>query len=119
MPEEKVTVGNAELSREMELALPANEDEYQEDNKTSACTSVQVESREAHDELRKNDHFSIFGEYVASRLRRLTNPRLQAIGQHRISNVIFEVEMTAELESSAFAQRTGTSFSANDIAAGS
>jgi hypothetical protein len=43
--------------------------------------------------LEKSDRFSIFGEYVASRVRDLNNSQLQSIVQHRINTILFEAEM--------------------------
>ena len=54
--------------------------------------------------LEKNDVFSIFGEFVAKKVRDLNSPRLQSIVQHKIDNILLKAEM--ELLSNS--QRTGS-----------
>lgn len=48
--------------------------------------------RVAANELSAKDEFTIFGQMVASQLRKL-NQRNQAIGKNRIQNCLFELEM--------------------------
>jgi hypothetical protein len=43
--------------------------------------------------LKKNDVFSIFGEFVAKKVRDLNSPRLQSIVQHKIHTLLLEAEM--------------------------
>lgn len=61
----------------------------------SSLTAVDEACTALKNKWENDDHFSIFGEYVASRIRNLNNPRLQSIGQHRINTIIFELEMEA------------------------
>ncbi|XP_043279285.1 uncharacterized protein [Venturia canescens] len=42
----------------------------------------------------KKDQYSLFGEYIADKLRTF-DARSRAVAQHRISNVVFELEMNA------------------------
>lgn len=53
-----------------------------------ACTSLK-------NNWKNEDLFSIFGEYVASRLRNLNTPRIQSICQYRINTILFELERDA------------------------
>ena len=43
--------------------------------------------------LEKNDGFSIFGEFVANKVRDLNSSRLQSIIQHKIHTILLEAEM--------------------------
>ena len=42
---------------------------------------------------KKNDVFSIFGEFVANKVRDLNSPRLQPIVQHQTHTVLLEAEV--------------------------
>lgn len=39
------------------------------------------------------DDYSVFGEHVANKIRKLSNPRTQATVQHLICNMLFDAEM--------------------------
>lgn len=41
----------------------------------------------------ERDEFTVFGEHVALKLRKLTSNRVRSIVQHKINNLIFEAEM--------------------------
>jgi len=43
--------------------------------------------------LEKNDVFSIFGEFVANKVRDLNSSHLQSVIQHTIHTVLLEAEM--------------------------
>jgi hypothetical protein len=43
--------------------------------------------------LETSDHFTKFGEYVANRVRDLSNSRLQSILEHKINTILFNAEM--------------------------
>ena len=43
--------------------------------------------------LETSDRFTIFGEYVANRVRDLSNSRLQFIVRHKINTILFNAEM--------------------------
>jgi hypothetical protein len=49
--------------------------------------------RAVKNNLEKNDVFSIFGEFVANKVRDLNSSRLQSIVQHRIHTILLEAEM--------------------------
>ena len=42
---------------------------------------------------KKKDVFSIFGEFVANKVRDMNSSRLQSIVQHKIHTILFEAEM--------------------------
>ena len=43
--------------------------------------------------LERSDRFKVFGEYVAKRVRDLSNSRLQSIAEHKINTILFDAEM--------------------------
>jgi len=65
--------------------------------KKKKCDSAVDEAcgllRAVKNNLEKNDVFSIFGEFVAKKVRDLNSPRLQSIVQHKIHTILLEAEM--------------------------
>jgi hypothetical protein len=64
--------------------------------KRKSGTSVQEANQfmtAVKQKMENRDEFSIFGEYVASKLHKLEDPRLQSISQNRITNMLFDMEM--------------------------
>ncbi|XP_069675826.1 uncharacterized protein [Periplaneta americana] len=55
--------------------------------------------------IKKRDHLTSFGEYVEGRIRNLKEPRLQAIAQMRVNNVLFEMEMGQDVTVGPFPSR--------------
>lgn len=41
----------------------------------------------------ERDEFTIFGEHVAVKVRKLSSDRVKNIAQHKINSLIFEAEM--------------------------
>lgn len=75
-----------------------------DDDDEDACQFVEV----AADGLAKNDECTIFGQMVASQIRKLTQ-RNQAIAKNRIQNFIFELEMEEMNTDASNKSRTTTS----------
>jgi hypothetical protein len=65
--------------------------------KKKKCDSAVDEAcgllRAVKNNLEKNDVFTIFGEFVANKVRDLNSSRLQSIVQHKIHTILFEAEM--------------------------
>ncbi|KAJ4433824.1 hypothetical protein ANN_16136, partial [Periplaneta americana] len=44
------------------------------------------------------DEYSVFGAYIGHKIRKLRTQKLRAVAQNRISNLLFEIEMSSENE---------------------
>ncbi|KAG8316018.1 hypothetical protein J6590_060112 [Homalodisca vitripennis] len=51
----------------------------------------EIQAKATHNTIR--DDCSVFGEHVANKIRKLSNPRAQAMVQHLICNTLFDAEM--------------------------
>ncbi|KAF5303777.1 hypothetical protein FQR65_LT08112 [Abscondita terminalis] len=83
--------GNAEEDIEMETQMKSEyySSTFENDEKEEAAFRF---LKVAANELNAKDESSIFGQMVASQLRKL-NKRNQAIAKNRIQNMLFELEM--------------------------